>query len=229
MLYRHLTNDIPGFQNRFGLFFFVLTFFAFLCLTLLSAMASERDLFARERANGYYATAPYFASRVLFDVLPLRVLPPFLFGGLVYLFVDLNPSRTVFWHMNLVLGAYRTRGVLMAVLFSLASSSCVLLISVAIAHMGVANLTAMLTMLFSMLFAGLLINSDQLPQGLHWIQHLSFFHAAFEALALNELSDLHLTQHKFGIDIEVRRTKSPADTQIPAATVLSSFGFVRTR
>ena len=49
------SNDIPGFQNRLGLFFFILAVFGFGCLTSLNAFASERLLFTRERANGYYS------------------------------------------------------------------------------------------------------------------------------------------------------------------------------
>lgn len=72
-------------------------------------------------------------------------------------------------------------------LFSLAASSAVLFISIAIKDTGLANLVGSLTMLFSLLFAGLLINRDRIPPYLRWLQHLSFFHAAYEALIVNEL------------------------------------------
>lgn len=38
----------------------------------------------------------------------------------------------------------------------------------------------------SLLFAGLLINREKLPAGTAWLQKVSFFHAAFEALLVNE-------------------------------------------
>lgn len=47
----------------------------------------------------------------------------------------------------------------------------------------------------SLLFTGLLINKDTLG-GLSWLLTISFFHAAFEALAVNELRYLQLKQVK---------------------------------
>ena len=55
---------------------------------------------------------------------------------------------------------------------------------------------------------------DRLPPAVRWLQHLSFFHAALEALVVNELRGLSLRERKYGVDIE-----------IPAATIISSFGF----
>ncbi|EPQ28766.1 uncharacterized protein PFL1_03569 [Pseudozyma flocculosa PF-1] len=203
VLYRGITNDISGFQNRLGLFFFVLSLFAFSTLTSLTVFANERALFVRERSNGYYSPLTYFTSKLLFDILPLRIIPPFLFGGCVYFLVGLVPGVAEFWKFILTL-----------VLFSLAASSAVFFISIAIKDTGLANLVGSLTMLFSLLFAGLLINRDRIPGYLRWLQHLSFFHAAYEALIVNELRNLSLKEHKYGIDIEV-----------PAASVISTFGF----
>ncbi|ETS62918.1 hypothetical protein PaG_02684 [Moesziomyces aphidis] len=203
VLYHGVTNDISGFQNRLGLFFFILALFGFSCLTSLGVFANERALFVRERSNGYYTPLTYFTSKLLFDIVPLRVVPPLLFGGCVYFLVGLVPGVAEFWKFILTL-----------VLFSLAASSAVFLISIAIADTGLANLVGSLTMLFSLLFAGLLINRDRIPYGLKWLQHLSFFHAAYEALIVNELRNLSLKEHKYGIDIEV-----------PAASIISSFGF----
>ena len=63
-LYFDLGDDIEAFQNRLGLFFFVLALFGFGTLTSLNIFANERILFVRERANGYYAPITYFAAKV---------------------------------------------------------------------------------------------------------------------------------------------------------------------
>ena len=55
----------------------------------------------------------------------------------------------------------------------------------------------------SLLFAGLLMNYDRVPDGLKWLQTLSFFHAGYEALLVNELRYLQLVERKFGLDIQV--------------------------
>ncbi|KAL8286472.1 hypothetical protein RQP46_004489 [Phenoliferia psychrophenolica] len=202
-LFRGLTDDIPGFQNRMGLIFFVLSIFGFSCLSTINAFATERLLFTRERANGYYSPGAYFASKLLFDIVPLRVLPPLVFGAIVYTPVGLVPQIDSFWQFILVL-----------VLFNLTASSVVLFLSVVIKNAGVANLVGTLVMLFNLLFAGLLINRDKLPWWLQWLETTSFFHAAFEALLVNEVRYLQLKDHRYGVDIEV-----------PAATILSMFGF----
>lgn len=120
-----------------GLFFFILALFGFGCLTSLNVFASERLLFTRERANGYYSPVTYFAAKVIFDVLPLRVIPPFILGAIIYSPVGLVPTLDSFWRFILVL-----------ILFNLTASSAVLLLSVLIKNAGVANLVGSLVMLF---------------------------------------------------------------------------------
>ncbi|ORX36133.1 hypothetical protein BD324DRAFT_630290 [Kockovaella imperatae] len=198
-----VTNDIPGFQNRLGLFLFILSLFGFSTLSSLGIFANERILFMRERANGYYSPAMYFLSKILFDIIPLRVIPPFVLGSIVYGLAGLNPEVSSFWKFIMTL-----------VLFNLTASSIVLFLSVAISDLGLANLLGSLVMLYNLLFAGLLMNYDRVPQGLKWMQTLSFFHAGYEALLVNELRYLQLIERKFGLDI-----------QVPSATILSSFGF----
>ncbi|KAF8604728.1 hypothetical protein BDV93DRAFT_440195 [Ceratobasidium sp. AG-I] len=202
LFYHGVTNDIPGFQNRLGLFFFALALFGFSCLSILGIFANERLLFMRERSNGYYSTLTYFSSKVLFDILPLRVVPPLVFGGLVYGLVGLVPELQTFWKFMLTL-----------VLFNLTTASVVLFISVVVAQTSVASLVGTLVMLFNLLFTGLLINRDSVPRSLEWLYYMSFFHAGFEALAVNELKYLTLKQNKFGVQLDV-----------PAALILSTFG-----
>jgi hypothetical protein len=49
---------------------------------------------------------------------------------------------------------------------------------------------------YSLLFTGLLINRDTVIKPLQWLHTVSFFHAAFEALAVNELRYLQLKEVK---------------------------------
>lgn len=48
----------------------------------------------------------------------------------------------------------------------------------------------------SLLFTGLLINRESVMWLFQWLHTISFFHAAFEALAVNELRYLTLKEHK---------------------------------
>ncbi|KAH9053006.1 hypothetical protein EDB83DRAFT_2395574 [Lactarius deliciosus] len=202
LFYHNVSNDIGGFQNRLGVFFFTLALFGFSCLSSLGLFANERILFMRERSNGYYSSFTYFTSKILFDILPLRVVPPLLFGGIVYGLVGFVPTVTAFWKFILTL-----------VLFNLTTASVILLISIACANTSVASLIGTMVMLFNLLFTGLLINRSKVKPWLQWLHTVSFFHAAFEALAVNELRFLQLKEDKFGVELDV-----------PAATILSTFG-----
>ncbi|KAG7292889.1 hypothetical protein NEMBOFW57_002934 [Staphylotrichum longicolle] len=202
-LFYGLSMDIAGFQNRLGLFFFVLALFGFSTLTTLSVFSQERLLFVRERANGYYSPVTYFAAKVLFDIVPLRIIPPILLGAIVYPMTGLVAAADKFLVFMLVL-----------VLFNLAAAAICLFIGIVCKDGGVANLIGSLVMLFSLLFAGLLLNHNAIPKAALWLQWLSIFHYGFEALIVNEVTQLTLVDHKIGIDITV-----------PGAAILSSFGF----
>ncbi|WEW59685.1 FAD-dependent urate hydroxylase [Emydomyces testavorans] len=202
-LFYGLTDDIKGFQNRLGLFFFLLALFGFSTLTSLTVFSSERLLFMRERANGYYSPITYFAAKVVFDIVPLRLIPPIIMGVIVYPMVGLIADWPEFFKFVLIL-----------VLFNLAAAGICLFIGIVFRDGGVANLIGSLVMLFSLLFAGLLLNHDAIPKSALWLQTLSIFHYGFEALIVNEVTYLTLIDHKYGLDIEV-----------PGASILSAFGF----
>ncbi|KAJ5669121.1 ABC transporter G family member [Penicillium macrosclerotiorum] len=202
-LFYGLTDDIKGFQNRLGLFFFLLALFGFSTLTSLNVFSTERLLFVRERANGYYHPVTYFAAKVVFDIVPLRLIPPIIMGIIVYPMTGLIPAGPEFLRFLLVL-----------VLFNLAAANICLFIGIVFRDGGVANLIGSLVMLFSLLFAGLLLNHDAIPDSALWLQSLSIFHYGFEALIVNEVTFLTLIDHKYGLDIEV-----------PGASILSAFGF----
>lgn len=163
-LFYGLTDDIKGFQNRLGLFFFILALFGFSTLTSLTVFSSERLLFVRERANGYYHPVTYFAAKVVFDIVPLRLIPPIIMGMIVYPMTGLIAAWPEFLHFMLVL-----------VLFNLAAATICLFIGIIIRDGGVANLVGSLVMLFSLLFAGLLLNHDAIPKSALWLQSVSFF------------------------------------------------------
>ena len=58
--------------------------------------------------------------------------------------------------------------------------------------------------LSSLLFTGLLINRETVHPAFRWLHTVSFFHAAFEALAVNELRYLQLRQNKVNSDVYIQ-------------------------
>ena len=161
-LFYGLTDDIKGFQDRLGLFFFVLALFGFSTLTSLTVFSSERLLFVRERANGYYSPITYFAAKVAFDIIPLRLIPPVILGVIIYPMSGLVAAWPEFFRFLLLL-----------VLFNLAAAAICLFLGIVFKDGGVANLIGILVMLFSLLFAGLLLNHDAIPPAALWLQTVS--------------------------------------------------------
>lgn len=202
-LYYDVANDISGFQNRLGLFFFVLTMFGFSTLTGLHSFSTERIVFVRERSNGYYSSLSYYLSKLICDVIPLRLLPPVIFMAIIYPLVGLNMEGHKFWISILIL-----------VLFNMSTSIEILCVGVLIKDPGSATMVGVLIMLFSLLFAGLFINKDTIPVALAWFENVSVFHYGYEALSVNEVNGLVLKEKKYGLDIKV-----------PGAVILSTFGF----
>lgn len=161
-LFYGLTDDLKGFQNRLGFFFFLLALFGFSTLTSLTTFSPERLLFVRERAKGYYKPLAYYMSKVVFDIVPLRLIPPIIMGCIVYPMTGLVPSFAEFGKFMLFL-----------VLFNLAAATMCLFIGICVKNAGVANLLGVLVMLFSLLFGGFLLNHETIPTGLTWLQSVS--------------------------------------------------------
>ncbi|CAO3587711.1 unnamed protein product [Absidia cylindrospora] len=201
-LFWQVEIDLTGVQNRLGVLFFTCALLGFASTSALDMFSKERVLFMRERESGYYSPASYFLAKVAFDVFPLRCFPPLVMGSVMYFMIGLNPTMSVFLKFLLVL-----------VLFNLAAAGLCLCFACLCKSVSVANLLANLTMLFSMLFGGFLLNKEHIPAVLSWLQYLSFFNYGYEALIVNELKDITL------------RDKTIADIQIPGPIILARFGF----
>lgn len=200
-LYYNVDNDISGFQNRLGLFFFFLSFFGFSTLTGLHSFSIERIIFLKERSNNYYHPLAYYMSKIICDVIPLRIFPPIMLLTVSYPLIGLNMQDNAFVKCLIIL-----------VLFNLTVSVEILIIGILVKDSSNATMVGVLTLLFSLLFSGLFINRESLK--FEFLQYLSMFHYGYEALAVNEVRTLTLREKKYGLSIE-----------IPGATILSTFGF----
>jgi len=72
-----------GFQSRIGALFFSGCLIAFASLSALSQFAKARRLFVRERARGCYHPLAWLATQVVFDIVPLRLVPTILLSVIV--------------------------------------------------------------------------------------------------------------------------------------------------
>lgn len=95
-LYYKTGITIAGFQSRVGCLFFLGALIAFSSLSSLYYVVDGRPLFLRERAGKYYSPTAWLLSRVLFDVIPLRILPTIIVSTMwVYAHWRINLQLTL--------------------------------------------------------------------------------------------------------------------------------------
>jgi ATP-binding cassette subfamily G (WHITE) protein 2 len=179
-LFFQMTLNSAGAQNRLGLLFFVCTVLMVVTLPSIDTFFVERSVFLREKAAGYYSASAYFTAKALSDVVPLRLIPPIIFTCIMYPMTGLRlqTASYFFWFM------------LVVILLSYCSTGLCLLISSLCPSVAVGNLSAILVMLFEMLFGGLLLSTESLPSGIAWLKWLSFVFYAYNALMVNEFTNL---------------------------------------
>jgi energy-coupling factor transporter ATP-binding protein EcfA2 len=102
-LYYKVNLTIAGFQNRIGSLFFLGSLIAFSSLSALYNLVEVRSLFLRERSGNFYSPQAWLLSRVLFDVIPLRLIPTVLVGVIVYFMVGLSRQAAEFFKFLLII------------------------------------------------------------------------------------------------------------------------------
>lgn len=204
ILFYNVQNNIAGFQNRIGLFFFILTAYSLMNTSSLNTFQNEKKVFIIERNNNHYKTFPYFLAKLMADIIPNKLVPPIILSCIMYPLVGLNLNpKSNFFKFNIAL-----------CLFNISGSVQCMLIGIITNSIETATLTSALLTLVSMLFGGLILNTLTINKYIRIIKFISNYFFAIEALITNEMKNINLKEKKFGMDVDV-----------PAAIVLSTFGF----
>ncbi|KAF1787466.1 P-loop containing nucleoside triphosphate hydrolase [Phytophthora cactorum] len=182
LIFNNVSDNLAGFQNRMGAFYFILTFFGFASMSSMDLFISERPIFLRETGAMYYGAFSYFLAKMTLDSLLLRVLPASIFACIFYWIMALQASADRFLLFWLTL-----------VLFNVAAGAICALVGVLSRRVGSANLAATVVLLIMLLFGGFLLNSETMPGSVGWLKHLSIFGYAFEILMANELEGIVLS------------------------------------
>eukprot|EP00741_Cyanophora_paradoxa_P018438 tig00021068_g17801.t1 len=169
LAFLRIGNDLVSIQNRAGLFFFSSVFVSFASLSSLETLAAERLVFVRERAAGSYSPLAYFLTKVLFDIVPLRLFPALLFGLPLYFISGLSYEAGRFFVFLCAL----------CLLYVCVVAIC-LVVSSATPSPSVASAVAGITLLLALFFGGSLVQSDSIKPWLRWVPWLSPFRYAFE-------------------------------------------------
>lgn len=101
-LYFKTDESLGGFQNRLGAMFFMLALFGFSSLSALGSLSAKRGLFLRERSNNFYPPLPFVMTHLLFDLVPLRIIPSLILSTMIYWMVGFADTAGQFFKFWLV-------------------------------------------------------------------------------------------------------------------------------
>ncbi|KAI0282455.1 P-loop containing nucleoside triphosphate hydrolase protein, partial [Russula aff. rugulosa BPL654] len=173
---------IAGFQSRVGVLFFLGSLIALSSLSALHNVLATRPLFVRERSNAYYSPTAWLLVRVLFDIIPLRVIPTIIVATITYWMGGLAhtpPISSTMALFNFLLGSAITDG-------------------------NLAILLSALSGLYQMTYAGFFVHLNTIPEVLRWLQWMDPLKYALEALTVNEVnSGLQIKDVLQGVPVDV--------------------------
>ncbi|XP_020843971.1 broad substrate specificity ATP-binding cassette transporter ABCG2 [Phascolarctos cinereus] len=175
-----LPNDSTGIQNRVGALFFLVNNQCFGSLSALELLVVEKKLFIHEYVSGYYRISPYFFSKLLSDLIPMRTMPSIIFTCITYFMLGLKPEAGAFFIMMFTL-----------MLVSYTASSMALAIAAGQTVVSVANICMTVSFIFMMIFSGLLVNLTTIADWLAWLKYFSIPRYGFTALQHNEFLGLN--------------------------------------
>ncbi|KAF8191529.1 ABC transporter [Mycena galopus ATCC 62051] len=192
-LYYKTGITIAGFQSRIGCLFFLGALIAFSSLSALYNVVESRPLFLRERSSSYYSPTAWLLSRLLFDVVPLRIIPTIIVSTITYWMAGLAHDAAHYFKFLFIL-----------VLYTLAMTLFNFLLGTFFHNGGIAILLSALSALYQMTFAGFFVHLNSIPPVLRWLQWLCPLKYCLEALAVNEVgSGLMIQDTLSGVPVDV--------------------------
>eukprot|EP01064_Diplonema_japonicum_P028367 TRINITY_DN433_c0_g3_i1.p1 TRINITY_DN433_c0_g3~~TRINITY_DN433_c0_g3_i1.p1 ORF type:complete len:1105 (+),score=242.64 TRINITY_DN433_c0_g3_i1:46-3360(+) len=175
--------SLPGVLNRAGSLSFTMLLLGFSSLSALELFVVERDVYVREKTNKYYGSLSYFLSKILFDVIPLRIIPPLILGSLTYNQMGMRTDDPSHFLLFLVV----------LVLFNVITAGISFFAALVTPSFGSGVLFAALNLLLFFAFNPLIVQGSTLPSYVSWYKFASPFFLALEVLLVNELKGQHCT------------------------------------
>ncbi len=188
LLYFNLSYDMAACQSRIGIIYFITLILSLSPLGSLDIFIKERYTYKNEVARGYYKSSAYFLSKILFDLIPLRIVPSIVMGTICYFMVGLKSG---FYH-------YAWFIVIITLVNCVSSLICIALSSLS-SNMGLVSVLFIYGQLFGTLFGGLFINNHSSSVYTSWIHYGSFWNYALEALLINEFHDTEVLINPKGL------------------------------
>ena len=166
-----------GIQNRMGSMFFIVLYLGLASLSSVPVWNEHKLLFLRERQSYMYSTLAHFTSVVLFDIIPMRIVPTCMFT-VSYFMIGLSSTTNAFLHFPAF--------VLILVLTNAAAVSMAMAIGACFTDTKIANAFASLGVLLTIMYSGFILSRHTMSGFAKTLTKLSYMSFAFEALLLNE-------------------------------------------
>eukprot|EP00475_Leptophrys_vorax_P020517 TRINITY_DN2808_c0_g1_i4.p1 TRINITY_DN2808_c0_g1~~TRINITY_DN2808_c0_g1_i4.p1 ORF type:complete len:313 (-),score=82.11 TRINITY_DN2808_c0_g1_i4:15-953(-) len=179
LIFIKMSDGIAGIQNRAGILFFLLIYFSLVSLSSIGTLISERKLFIRERLAGYYSEFSYLSSKILVDVIPIRLASGLMLGTICFWISGLNHTYFVFVKFLIALSMTQMASIMICLFFSSAFK-----------NFSEANLVAAVFFIFSIVFGGYFVNGKSAST---FFKYISFLFYGFETLMVNEFKDIVIT------------------------------------
>ena len=139
---------------------------------ILNIFAGELPIYQREHRSNLYSSQAYYLARSIAEI-PTQIIWPFLFATITYWMIGLNDSGSRY--IEFTLGLVLTANAAMSLGYTLA---------IAAPSVQVALALGMPIILPFILFGGLFINVDSIPNYFYWLSYLSFAKYGYELLTV---------------------------------------------
>uniref|UniRef100_A0A7S4KVM7 ABC transporter domain-containing protein n=1 Tax=Paramoeba aestuarina TaxID=180227 RepID=A0A7S4KVM7_9EUKA len=177
-VYFQMGKNQDTINDRLGAFFYIVTFLSFMSVAAMPSLLIEREIFIRERRNGYYTVLPYSLSHSIMCI-PFLLVMNLVFCVICYYMSGFEPGFDHFIYFFLVLfgACFIAEGIVMSI--GAVAPSYIIGIVVAACVYGV-----------FMLNGGFIITAKNIPDYYIWIHYIVFQKYAFEGLLKNEFSSI---------------------------------------
>ena len=175
-LYRGVSDNQEGVQNRLGCLFFIVLNLAYSsALPSINLFAGEKDIVLREQASGAYSTSAYYLSKLVAEFPKLS--SKLVFCTMVYWIVGFNPDPIRYVKFVVI------------ILCEVLAAQAVGMVMATGMPIGAALALGPACITVFTLFGGIYLNMDSIPDGAGWVRYVDFIYYAFSALCVNEFGD----------------------------------------
>jgi ABC-type multidrug transport system ATPase subunit len=178
-IFWNLDEDFQGFHDRAGfIFYYSINHFLGIIFAAVLVFPMERPIFLREYASKLYGVTSYYLAKNLVET-PLVLIVNFIYSLIIYYLVDLREGGTYFGEF-----------LLLFLVLDFMSHSMGYFFGTTFSDLNKATIITQFTVIPIFLFSGFLINVQNMPVWLSWLQYFSPFRFSVEAGFKIEFSGL---------------------------------------